>query len=212
MKTEDLIAVLSKDAAATPLRPLRIGTALYGVIILCAAVFLAFAGIRDGLGAAFADPVVGSKTFLPFALCIAGVAAVLRLMRPESNGQIRLLVPALIALAAGVVLVAGGFVAQPSEVWFAELTAVSATECLGFIMLISVPALALSFGLLGQGASTRPALSGAVLGCAVSAGVTAGYSLYCVQDNPVFFVIWYGMANMIVTAIGALAGSRLLRW
>ena len=41
MKTEDLIADLSKDAAATPLRPLRIGAALSGVIILCAAAFLA---------------------------------------------------------------------------------------------------------------------------------------------------------------------------
>lgn len=212
MKTEDLIADLSKDAAATPLRPLRIGAALSGVIILCAAAFLAVAGIRDGLGAALSDPIIGSKTFLPFVLCVAAVASALRLMRPERNGQFRIFVPALVGLAAGVVLVAGGFVAQPRELWFAELNPVSVTQCLGFILLISVPALALSFRLLAQGATTAPMRSGAVLGCAVSAGVTTGYSLYCVQDNPVFFVIWYGMAILIMTAIGALAGSRFLRW
>ena len=212
MKTEDLIADLARDAAATPLQPLKTGFAIFGAIILCAAVFLAFAGLRDELGAALANPVIASKTVLPLILCLGGVVAALRLMRPDSRVKPHLYLPVLVALAAGAVLVVGGFVAQPRALWFVELNAASVTQCLGFIILISVPALAVSFSLVSTGATTVPARSGAILGCAVSAGVTAGYSLYCVQDNPVFFVIWYGMAILVMTAIGAVAGARLLRW
>jgi hypothetical protein len=39
-----------------------------------------------------------------------------------------------------------------------------------------------------------------------------GYSLYCVQDNPLFFLTWYGVAILIAMAAGAAIGGRLLRW
>jgi hypothetical protein len=49
-------------------------------------------------------------------------------------------------------------------------------------------------------------------GLAVAAGAATGYSLFCVQDNPLFFVTWYGAAIVIVAGLCALAGGRVLRW
>ncbi|WP_418903292.1 NrsF family protein [Xanthobacter autotrophicus] len=32
------------------------------------------------------------------------------------------------------------------------------------------------------------------------------------DDSPLFFLTWYSIAVAAVTAVGALVGSRLLRW
>jgi hypothetical protein len=49
-------------------------------------------------------------------------------------------------------------------------------------------------------------------GLGVAGGIAAGYSLFCVMDNPLFYVTWYGVAIAAVTALGGLAGGWLLRW
>ena len=61
-------------------------------------------------------------------------------------------------------------------------------------------------------APTRPVLTGALLGVAIGAGVAAGYALHCIEDSPLFFVSWYGLAIGIVGGVGGLLGHRLLRW
>jgi hypothetical protein len=48
-------------------------------------------------------------------------------------------------------------------------------------------------------------LAGGGLGAAV-------YALHCIEDNPMFFVTWYGVAIAGVTVVSALIGSRILRW
>ena len=88
----------------------------------------------------------------------------------------------------------------------------SAGLCLLSITLLSIPALVLGLMLFRRGASVRPALTGALIGLAVSASATTGYALHCNEDSPLFFVLWYGLAILICTGAGALAGSRLLRW
>ena len=77
--------------------------------------------------------------------------------------------------------------------------------------LAQLPA-ALALRWLSRGATTSPRLSGAFAGLAVAAGAATGYSLFCVQDNPLFFVTWYGAAIVIVAGLCALAGARVLRW
>lgn len=212
MNTEHLIAELARVPAASPLKTAQIAAAVLGLVALCVAMFLTWAGVRSGLVTALSDPLVATKTLLPALLGGVALAAVLRLMRPEgtvSMGQ-RALVGLIIAMAA--VIYALGYATQDRALWFADLSLVAVLECLAFIVLISVPALALSFALVRQGATTAPARTGAALGLGVSGAAAAGYSLYCTQDNPIFFVTWYGAAILLVTALGAIAGPRLLRW
>lgn len=212
MNTDDLIADLAHDPATQPLKPIRIGAGIVAMTMACVAVFLMVAGPRADLVAALTTPLVAMKTVLPLLLCAAALFAVLRLMRPEAGDTLRFARTGVAVAVLCVALYALGFTTQARALWFGDLSPMSVSQCLGLIMLLSLPALAVSFALVRQGASTAPIRSGAALGLAVSAGATAGYSLYCTQDNPIFFVTWYGLAILISTALGAVIGARLLHW
>jgi hypothetical protein len=61
-------------------------------------------------------------------------------------------------------------------------------------------------------APTRLTLSGAALG-ALSGGLGAmAYAMYCPVDSVAFVTTWYVVAIAICAALGAVIGSRLLRW
>jgi hypothetical protein len=84
--------------------------------------------------------------------------------------------------------------------------------CLTAIPLMSLPLLAAALFGLRQGAPTRPAIAGAIAGLA-SAGLAATlYASHCTDDSPLFVATWYSIATVLVTAIGALLGSRVLRF
>ncbi len=38
------------------------------------------------------------------------------------------------------------------------------------------------------------------------------YSIHCTEDSPLFYAVWYMLAILGASALGALLGSRLLRW
>jgi hypothetical protein len=83
--------------------------------------------------------------------------------------------------------------------------------CLTAIPLMSLPLLAASLIGLRHGAPARPAVVGAIAGL-LSAGLAATlYASHCTDDSPLFVASWYTTATALVTAIGALAGSRVLR-
>ncbi|HUI21148.1 MAG TPA: NrsF family protein, partial [Methylocella sp.] len=58
----------------------------------------------------------------------------------------------------------------------------------------------------------RPALAGAAAGLLAGAIGAAFYATHCPDDSPLFVATWYTLAIAFVTAIGAIAGARLLRW
>jgi hypothetical protein len=93
-----------------------------------------------------------------------------------------------------------------------EIMGQTALACLVSVTVLSALPLAVGLWLMRHGAPTRPALSGALLGLAAGAGVTAGYALHCPDDSPLFFVLWYGLAMCLPTGFGALLGHRFLRW
>src|SRR5437879_11530362 len=79
------------------------------------------------------------------------------------------------------------------------------------IPLMSLPLLAAALVGLRHGAPTRPAVAGAIAGL-LSAGLAATlYASHCTDDSPLFVATWYTIATASVTAIGAGAGSRVLR-
>jgi hypothetical protein len=134
-----------------------------------------------------------------------------RLLRPEGRAEVRLwLIAAPVAAAAAVWTF--GFVTRPAELRFADATPLAVAECLGFILVLTIVPGLVALRVLRQGATTSPAISGALALLAASAAAATGYSLYCTQDNPVFFVTWYGAAITVATAAGAAVGPRALRW
>jgi hypothetical protein len=84
--------------------------------------------------------------------------------------------------------------------------------CLSAIPLLGLPLLAAALIGLRQGAPARPAVAGAVAGL-LSAGLAATlYASHCTDDSPLFVATWYSIGAALLAAIGALAGSRVLRF
>jgi hypothetical protein len=80
------------------------------------------------------------------------------------------------------------------------------------IPLLAAPTALLLTRLLRDLAPTRLTATGAALG-AVSGGIGAmAYAMYCPTDSAAFVVTWYAVGIALSAAIGAVLGTRLLRW
>ena len=63
-----------------------------------------------------------------------------------------------------------------------------------------------------RGAPASPTLAGAAAGFLAAACGATLYAFHCFDDSPLFVATWYLLAAIPVVVIGAVAGSRLLRW
>ncbi|MEZ5754936.1 MAG: DUF1109 domain-containing protein [Paracoccaceae bacterium] len=211
MKTDDLIRALAADSQ--PPRPFRAGLAamaLIAAVLGVSVVFLGMAGPRAGLMSALGQPMIAAKSALPLMLFLLALPVTVEMMRPERLP--RLPRALILPIALAVVLWVTAFATLPEDLRFADVSRFALTECLGLIIGLSLPSLGLAFMVLRRGAPASPLLAGAMAGVTIGSGTAAGYSLFCTQDNPLFYVTWYGVAILAVTILAAIIGSRALRW
>lgn len=207
--TEQLIRRLADTPPPPRLSMLTVAAPMLGAAGVAVGLFLLLAGPRADLLAALSDPGILAKLVLPVALAVPALLLALRSARPGTPLSLWVLgVPAVAAL----LLFLTRLVQTPPDLIAPAIMGSSAAACLLSITTLSVPAIALGLILFRRGAALRPALTGALIGLAASAGVTAGYALHCNEDSPLFFTIWYGLAIILCTAAGAAAGRSLLRW
>ena len=212
MDTDQLVRTLAADNAYQA-RP--VGFSLMLALLAAAPVsilmFFAELGIWPDVMTAMRNPFFDLKFAVTLALAAAAIAVSLHLARPEASlrgfGWL-LLIPAGI-LTAGI----GGEMMMPQRLpAMTRLVGKNSTACMSAIPLMSLPLLAGALFGLRQGAPARPAVAGAIAGLA-SAGLAATlYASHCTDDSPLFVATWYTIATALVTAIGALAGSKLLKY
>jgi hypothetical protein len=212
MRTDDLVKTLAADHA---IRPPSIGRVLALALVvglaIAAAIFAVMLGPRPDAVASLSSP----RFVLKFVetLLLAGTAGLLtlRLMRPDAAPGAAAV--ALVAAPAVLVLaVLAELMLVPADAWAMRLTGKNSLVCLTFIPLMAVPLLAALFVALRHGAPTRPVMAGAAAGL-LAGGLSATlYAAHCIDDSPLFVATWYGLAIAVVATIGALLGSRLLRW
>lgn len=213
MTTEALIAALATDAPAGPGLRARLrrwllpGLPLAGLAMI-GALALSL-GLRDGLGGVLASPVLG-KTLLPLAVAVVALLVALRQSRPLAPPPGSALPAVLALLVAGLLALA--LALTPPSGWLAAAVGPSIPVCLLTIPLLALLPTAVLLGALRQGASLDPARTGRMAGLAAGGLAAAVYSLHCPEDNPLFFVVWYGLGVLIAGEIGRLAGTRALRW
>ena len=212
MDTDHLIRTLAADQ---DWRSRPAGAWLMVGLILAAAmsstIFMMTLRVRPDVMQAMHNPFFDLKFVVTLSLAIPAILVGLRLARPAAPLGWRgwlLLLP--------VVILAGGIAADLSTSqklsWGARLVGSNSRVCLTAIPGLSLPILAAALVGLRHGAPTRPALAGAVAGL-LSAGLAATlYASHCPDDSPLFVATWYTIATVIVTALGALAGSRMLRF
>ncbi len=212
MDTDQLIRTLAADHAHRA-RPVGLVLALS---LLAAApvsilMFFAILGVRPDVMTAMHNPFFDLKFAVTLGLAIPAIAISLHLSRPEAVLKSRawlLLVP-LALLAAGI---AGEMMLPQRLPMMTRLIGTNSRVCLTAIPLMSLPLLIGALIGLRHGAPSRPALEGAIAGL-LSAGLAATlYASHCTDDSPLFVATWYTIATAGVTAVGAIAGSRVLRF
>jgi len=212
MDTDQLIRTLAADNSY---RPRPVGFVLALMLLAAAPVsllmFFSELGVRPDVMTAMHNPFFDLKFAVTLALAAAGIAASLHLSRPEvslSNFGWLFVIPAGL-LAAGI----AGEAMMPQRLpMMTRLVGSNSRICMTAIPVMSLPLLAASILGLRHGAPTRPALAGAVAGL-MSAGLAATfYASHCTDDSPLFVMTWYTLATALVTAIGALAGAKFLRF
>ena len=212
MDTDQLIDTLAADHAHRS-RPVSfvLTLALLAAAPISILMFVTEMGVRPDVMTAVHNPFFDLKFAVTLALAAAGITISLHLARPEASlrGFVWLL-----AIPAGL-LVAGisGEMMMPQRLpMMTRLVGSNSKVCLTAVPLLSLPLLAASLIGLRHGAPARPAVAGAMAGLLSSGLAATLYASNCTDDSPLFVATWYTLATAVVTAIGALAGSRVLRF
>jgi hypothetical protein len=212
MKTDQLIAALAADTKSTEM---PIGRTLWlafaGGLAVAAIIFFMEVGTRADLAAAMSSPRFLFKCMLTLALLGASLGLVWHLARPGDVpiGWVLALaaVPAVLASAAIVEMIV-----VPVSGWEDLIFGMNWQICMFLIPMLSAAPLIALIMALRHGATSHPVLAGAAAGL-LSTGIGATlYATHCQSDSPLFVAVWYVIATVIVTSVGAVLGSRLLRW
>jgi hypothetical protein len=212
MDTDQLIRTLAADNAH---RAPRVGAVLTLSLLVAAPlsilIFATFLGLRPDVMTAMRNPFFDLKFAVTLSLAIPSIIVGLHLSRPEALmrgwGWLLLLPVGLLAVAIG-----GEMMMAPQMPMMTRLVGKNSKVCLSAIPAMSLPLLAGALFGLRHGAPSHPALAGAIAGL-LSAGLAATlYASHCTDDSPLFVATWYSLATALVTAVGALVGSRVLRY
>lgn len=212
MNTEGLIKALAEDHRIVgPRLGRQIALAVLIGTALCAVVFWLTLGPRPDLAAALGSWRFVFKFVVTTLLAVSAAWACLRLTHPEDRvGSVAVAaVLAPVVLAAGVVTEL--FSIDPAGVAMSAIGK-NAVICLTAIPLLSLPPLVVILLALRHGAPGSPAAAGAMTGLLAGAIAATFYAAQCTDDSPLFVATWYVPAIGMVVLLGALAGSRLLRW
>jgi hypothetical protein len=213
MKTDNLIQALAVDAG-TPPAPLgrTLGLWLLPGMVIAIGIYVDALGLRPHLlSLAGDDPRIFFKIGLMALLAALTLPLMLRLIRPGAKPRgVALALTVVPALLLAAILLE--LLTIPEADWGQRLIGHNAMFCLKSIPLLALAPFCALLLALRDGAPSHPALAGAAAGLLAGAIGAALYATHCPDDSPLFVAAWYSLGIAIVTAAGALIGSRLLRW
>jgi hypothetical protein len=211
MKTQALINALAADVLID--RPILVGLLvrlLLAVVFAAGAVWVTL-GFRSDLLVSLVTPLAAMRYVLTVALGLIGVRLAVVLARPEGRELARLWpLAAVLAVALGLLTLA--YLATPADGRQMALLGKTMATCLITIPLLSILPVAAILVSLRHGATTAPALAGFVAGVAGGGLAAMVYATHCIEDSPLFYVTWYGVAIFAVAIASTLAGAKFLRW
>ena len=212
MDTEQLIRTLTADNSHRA-RPVSFALmlALLAAAPVSLLIFFAELGVRPDIMIAMKNPFFDLKFAVTLALAISAIAVALHLSRPEASLRgfgWYLLIPAGL-LVAGI---SGEMMMPQRAPMMTRMIGNNSKYCTVAITAMSLPLLIAALFGLRHGAPARPAISGAIAGL-LSAGLAATlYASHCTDDSPLFVATWYTLAVALMAALGALMGSRMLKY
>ncbi len=215
MKTHELLDLLAKDQLFQKRRSFAL-FALAGALVLLAYIWINYSRTSMGVRLDYFDAVghFGPfvKQFLPLAMGLSFIPFVRSLYYPEAplaRGRFAMLFLYGVLMAG---LFAWAWVTTSEELRVPLLMGSSNLKCLVTIPIFSWVVMGFVFFSLKGGAPQNP-LALSVCAALFSSGIaTAIYAIGCTEDSPLFFALWYNLAILIATVIGAAIGARWLKW
>ena len=213
MKTDDLINALSRgvEPAARPRWRMKMAITLIAGLIVAAVLVAIGLGVRPDIGTA-RMPIMMKSLFAALAAAVILPVAV-QLMKPGRPLGWRIGAVALFVGVCAIATITALMGEMPEQRWQAWMGGEGrAPWCVVLIPILAVPAAALLTWFMRAFSPTRITLTGAAIG-ALSGGVSAmAYAMYCPTDSVAFVTTWYTLAIAVCAALGALIGSKFLRW
>lgn len=211
MRSEDLIHQLS--ATLRPVRPAphpATATAIWvggAAAVILAAVLIS--GPRPDLAARLAAGFDLPQIVAATATGILAAFAAFQLALPERDSRWGLLpVPAAIAWLATM---GWGCLQEVLRLGPEALRIGVSLPCLGFIAGLGVPLTVTMLWLARHAAWLRAGPVAALGGLSAAALASVGLSLIHHLDAAVMVLVWHGVSVLVVAAISALFGPRLMR-
>jgi hypothetical protein len=211
VKTEDLISALSRgvEPAERPRWRMNLAITLLAGLIVAAALVAIGLGVRPDIGTA-RMPVMMKALFSALAAAVILPVAV-QLMKPGRPLGWRIGAVVLFAGVCAIATLVALMGEEPGERMNAWMGG-SVPWCVVLIPVLAAPVAALLTWFMRAFAPTRITLAGAAIG-ALSGGIGAmAYAMYCPTDSVAFVTTWYTLAIAVCAALGALIGSKFLRW
>jgi hypothetical protein len=163
----------------------------------------------------FASAVTTVRFDFKFVVTLLLAAAAFFVLRDMARPEIprsRLRFVLLAAPALMLLAVVLEMMVVPRDLWMLRLIGHNMRFCTTFIPLFSLGPLVLMLWALRRGAPAHPARAGAIAGLVAGGIGAAFYAAHCFDDSPLFVAVWYTLAIGFVAGLGALLGSRFLRW
>lgn len=211
MRTEELITQLSRGLR--PVRRLPSPLAMLGLWCLFCVGVIGAALLVSGLRADFAAWLMeGFDLYhLMSAALVALTAgyAAFQLALPDRDQRWALLpVPAVVGW---LVTMGWGCLEDLARLGPEALQLGVSLPCLGFIIGLGVPMTAAIAFLTRHAALLRPVPVAALGALSAAAFASLGLTLVHELDAAMMVLVWHGIAVLVVTALGAVAGPRLMR-
>jgi hypothetical protein len=169
-------------------------------------------GMRPDMGDAMGRMAFWWKVASLLVLAVIGVATTLATLSPERSprrGLRTFAATAAVAVTLGWILDAahGG-----GSDLIARLNWRVGIDCLGAVVMLSVPPLVALVVALRRGAPTDTRGVATAAGVAAAAWGGAVFTFACPSDDPFYVVVWFSAAIAIVAAAARLIVPRLTRW
>ena len=213
MKTRDLVARLASDVSPVERNAVArlLNRALMQGLAASAVLLVALYGVRSDMPELILTTMFWVRLAFPLAIIAAAMQLAERLGRPGARLGLAWFAAALpivtMLLAAGSILLA-----TPSGYRLQLMLGTTWRTTTASVVLLALPSLAAMLRAMKRLAPTRLALAGAAAGLLAGAQGLLVYSLYCSEMAAPFWGVWYVLAIVITTAVGAAIAPHCLRW
>ena len=211
----DVATVDRLVATLTPVRPRKAWRDALWLAALAAVeltLVVSLQAPRPDLSTAMAGPMFWWKLASCVGIAAAGAAALLAVLSPDAKthaGRRGMVGAAGLAGAIGLVLIV--IRTLPASVqmtldWREDLA------CVGMVELYALPMAVAALWLARRAAPANPRAAALAAGVLSAAWGAALFVWWCPHDDPLYIVVWYGLALALGAGAAWMLLPRFLRW